>query len=131
MRDDRGVVRVIPRRDAEPLTGSWYFYGHRDDVAKLYPVPGEPVREAAGDDDAMTPPTRKTGRPLKHDWHSIDGEIAARCIDPKPKRLDIPASERDLAKGMLQWCSDTYEREPAMSEMREAVKRVCARLRQR
>jgi hypothetical protein len=74
-------------------------------------------------------PQRRRGPVTTHDWCSIWGEIACRCIDPKSQRLRIPKSERKLARDMLTWCQTTYGQEPAESEMREAVKGVCAALR--
>ena len=80
--------------------------------------------------DSYSVPQRRRGPPTTHDWHSIDAEIASRCINPETKRLAVPNSERKLAEAMLQWCTDTFDREPALSEMRDAVRRICARLRQ-
>lgn len=80
--------------------------------------------------DLYSVPRRRRGPPTTHDWHSIDAEIASRCIDPETKRLAVPKSENKLAEAMLQWCTNTFDREPSLSEMRVAVQHVCARLRQ-
>ena len=74
-------------------------------------------------------PRRKPGPPTKHNWHGIAGEIARRCIDPKTKLLRIPDNESKLASEVLQWCGTKFGREPAESEMREAVRHICAALR--
>jgi len=69
------------------------------------------------------------GRPPEHNWRTICGEIARHCHDPKTGRVRVPESERKLARDMLQWCLDEYNKEPADSEMRDAVSKVCAALR--
>jgi len=69
------------------------------------------------------------GRPPKHKWRDIYAEIARRCIDPQTGRLQIPESERKLAQDMLDWCGIKYGKEPAESEMRDAVNTLCAALR--
>jgi hypothetical protein len=68
-------------------------------------------------------PRRRPGPVTTHDWIAIAAEIAFRCC------VRVPKSERKLADAMLQWCEDTYDKSPAESEMREAVKQVCARFR--
>ena len=74
-------------------------------------------------------PRRPAGRLPEHEWRAIDGEVARRCIDPETGRVRIPKSERKLAGAMLDWCLDKYGKEPAESDMRAAVKTVCAALR--
>jgi hypothetical protein len=68
-------------------------------------------------------PRRRPGPVTTHDWIAITAEIAFRC------RAEVPKNEREFAKAVLQWCEDTYDKSPAESEMREAVKQVCARFR--
>ncbi len=55
----------------------------------------------------------------------IDGEIARRCLD-KNNRLDIPKNESKLAADVLQWLTNKKLAEPAHSELRNAVRVVCA-----
>jgi hypothetical protein len=76
--------------------------------------------------DPAKPPARRRGRPMAHDWFSICGEIARRCINPNTLRLVVPKSDRALTRRMLQWCGDNA---PAENEMREAVRRVLGALR--
>jgi hypothetical protein len=111
-------VRVEPYEDGD-------FYVRAVDLEKHYPLAGT----SAPSSDETRPPERRRGPVLKHEWHAIDGEIARRCIDPKTRLLKIPKSERKLSKAMLDWCQEKYKKEPAESEMREAVKAVCAALR--
>jgi hypothetical protein len=130
-----------------PLNG--YCFVRRVHQDKLYPIAATPTMTAAPQSDdirppegaatsTMTaphpsddtrPPERGRGRILKYDWLAIAGEIARRCIDPKTRLLKIPKSERRLAKAMLEWCQEKHQKEPAHSQMREAVKIVCAALR--
>jgi hypothetical protein len=80
-------------------------------------------------------PSKESNRTLrrretKHPWFEICAEIARRCIDPKTQRVEVPTNEAELLEAILQWCSDTLEHgEPARSEVREAVKIICAALR--
>jgi hypothetical protein len=75
-----------------------------------------------------TDPPRRRGRKAKWDWPTICGEIARRCHN-KSGHLEVPENERELARDMLEWCREEYDAEPAESEIRDAVKAVCARLR--
>jgi hypothetical protein len=67
--------------------------------------------------------------PRKYDWLAIAGEIARRCHD-KSGHLSVPDKESDLLNDMLRWCSDHLGKEPSLTEMKEAVRRICAALRQ-
>jgi hypothetical protein len=101
----------------------WHFFVCRAELDKLYPVT---TVATPGD---MRPPPRRRGPALTHDWFGICGEIARRCIDSKSGRVRVPKNESALARDMLTWCQDQGWDEPAESEMREAVRRVCAALR--
>ena len=96
-------------------------------------APATPQPESAPEPEPkpadMRPPQRRRGPPTTHDWHSIDGEIARRCIDPKTGRVQVPKSESKLANEVLGWLAENEQGQPSVSEMREAVKRVCAALR--
>jgi hypothetical protein len=41
----------------------------------------------------------------------------------------VPKNESKLVEAILQWCVDTDRPQPAVSEVREAVRIICARLR--
>jgi len=66
---------------------------------------------------------------MTHDWFGICAEIARRCIDPRSSRVKVPKRENKLAEEVCKWCEEQGWEQPAVSEMREAVKRVCAALR--
>jgi hypothetical protein len=113
-------VRCRPKSDVT-ITDSWHFFVRRSDFDALFPrtVPAQAV-----------PGRRKLpGPPTKYDWHTIDGEIARRCIDPKTKKLNVPKRQSKLVDDVLAWCDQELNKAPAVSEMQEAVSRVCARLR--
>jgi hypothetical protein len=116
-----GAVRVVPVEGCR-VSGYWHFFVLRSDLDRLFPVTAKA--------DETKPPRRRPGPVTTHDWHAIDGEIARRCIDPKTRQLQVPKNESKLANAVLEWCQDQFGREPAESEMREAVRRICAALRQ-
>jgi hypothetical protein len=74
-------------------------------------------------------PPRRRGPAATYDWFAICGEIARRCVDPKTGRVRVPENESQLARYVLQWCEDQDLGQPADSEMRKAVRRMCAALR--
>jgi hypothetical protein len=102
------------------------FFVRTADLNKHYPV-GAAAQPARQSD---LPPPRRRGPVVTHDWFSICGEIASRCVDPATGRVRLPKSENKLAEAVLDWLADSGQNSPAVSEMREAVKRVCARLRE-
>src|SRR5262249_45417705 len=114
---ERESGRVGYRFEVKPPFAVGHCFVRRADLAKWYPGPATRTRPAARQSDETKPPERRRGPILKHEWHAIDGEIARRCINPKTRLLEIPKSERKLAKDILDWCQKKYEKEPAESEM--------------
>jgi hypothetical protein len=119
-----------------PEEGVWvepYVDGYirvwRVDLDKWYRLAAAPTVTAAPQLDETRPPERRRGPVTTHDWHSIDGEIARRCIDPKTSRVAVPKKENALVAEMRTWCKAKGWAVPAISEMSEAVRRVCAPLR--
>jgi hypothetical protein len=127
-----GAVYVDGHIEGQPLAGgAWAFFVRTTDLDKHYPPAvrrPDPVQPPPQPDLAQPPPRRR-GPATTHDWFRICGEIAHRCVDPKTGRVRVPKSERKLATAVLQWLSDRDIGQPAESEMREAVKQVCAALR--
>jgi hypothetical protein len=109
-----------------PVNG--YCFVPRVDVEK-HPIAATPTMTAPHQSDETRPPERRRGPVTTHDWHSIDGEIARRCIDPKTGRVAVPKKENALVTEMRTWCKEQGWAVPAISEMSEAVRRVCAALR--
>jgi hypothetical protein len=96
-------------------------------VRVLWPVSKVSTETIAS---VKSPARRRSGPVLKHDWHAINGEIARRCHD-KSRRISVPENESKLAADVLQWCEDMGRPQPADSAMRDAVKAICAALRQK
>jgi hypothetical protein len=129
--DGKGRIKVFNPSDWGQPHGNGHCFVRRVELDKRYPIAATPTMMATHESDDTRPPERRRGPVLKHDWLAICGEIARRCINPKTRVLEVPKSERKLAADMLYWCQEKYgdEKEPAHSEMREAVKAICAALR--
>jgi hypothetical protein len=107
---------------------AWHFFVRRRELDKRYPD----AANATSSDrpaDSMAPPPRRRGPVLTHDWFSICGEIARRCIDPKTGRVQVAEKENALAEDVRSWLEGYGKAKPAPSEVREAVKRICAVLK--
>jgi hypothetical protein len=128
-------VLVEGNVEGQPLESSpaWAFFARTVDLDKRYRVvsaAGPPDVAQSPPPDFVQPPPRRPGPPPKLDqWFPICGEVARRCIDPKAGRVRVPKNESALARDVLQWCEDQDLGQPADSDMREAVRRVCAALR--
>ena len=105
------------------------LFVQRVDLDKRYPIAATQTMTAAHQPDETRPPERRRGAIWKHDWHTIAGEIARRCIDPKTGRVAVPKKENALVDEMRTWCKEKGWAVPVISEMSEAVRRVCAALR--
>lgn len=118
----------LSSRTLNPFPENAALYVWAPDLEKIWP---ERAVEAGRQVDVANtrPPQRRRGPATTHDYHAICGEIARRCIDPTTGRVRMPKSELKLAEHVLLWCQNEYGKEPAESEVREAVKRVCAALR--
>jgi hypothetical protein len=106
-----------------------HLFVRRADLDRLYPIHATPTMRAATQSDDSRLPERRRGPMTTHNWHSIDGEIARRCIDPKTGRVAVPKKENALVAEMRTWCKEQGWAVPAISEMSEAVRRICAALR--
>jgi hypothetical protein len=106
------------------------FFVWRPKFEKIWPgvAASAPARSSPAGIEA--PPPRPRGSPRTHDWFSICGEIARRCVNPANGRVVVPEKENALVNEMLVWLDDQNLARPAASEMAEAVRRVCAPLRE-
>lgn len=126
------IAVASPYRRGQPLPApqppQWHaIFARHADVAQLYGKP--PAAQVANDERrAADPPLRRRGPPTRHDWLAIHAEIARRCINPKTLRVDLPDRQSILIDAMLEWCRDKHDKEPARSELAEAVRRICAAL---
>jgi len=133
----RGPAPVFGPADAAPL-GAWVyidaadaaFFVRRPEFEKIWPAlaASAPARSSPAGIEA--PPPRRRGALWTHDWFSICGEIARRCLNPANGRVVVPEKENALVNKMLYWLDDQNLARPAASEMAEAVRRVCAPLRE-
>jgi hypothetical protein len=77
----------------------WHFFVRRRELDKRYPAAANamPSERPA---DSMAPPPRRRGPVVTHDWFSICGEIARRCIDPKTGRVRVPKKGSSIVGDM-------------------------------
>ena len=128
---------VFGPADAAPL-GAWVYFDAADAAffvwrptfEKIWPAlaASAPARSSPAGIEA--PPPRRRGPATTHDWMSICGEIAARCINPRDGRLVVPVKDSAIVASMRIWFLDKNLAVPATTEMSEAVRRVCAPLRE-
>jgi hypothetical protein len=127
---ERGGARVGYQFEVKPpFAAGLHCFVRLADLDKLYPRPATLTMPAPRQSDETQPPERRRGPVNTHDWHSIDGEIARRCIDPDTGRVQVPKKENALVAEMRTWCGERGWAAPAVSEMSEAVRRICAALR--
>jgi hypothetical protein len=125
--DHRTLPMLRPRAREYVLAGQWDVFYWGPDVEKRWPsVTPEPNERPV---DPIGPPLRRRGPLNTHDWHTIDGEIALRCIDPKTGRVCVPKKGSALVADMRKWCEEQGWSVPGRGPMSEAVRRVCAVMR--
>jgi len=118
-----GLCIVRPKQGVSQAVQAVGLYGWKPDFDKA--VPGlAPASDSPT--DAMQPPLQRRGPVLTHDWFSICGEIARRCIDPKTGHVQVPKKGSSFVADMRNWCVAQGWAAPARSEMSEAVRRICA-----
>jgi len=106
------------------------FFVWKPKFEKIWPAlaASAPARSSPAGIEA--PPPRRRGPATTHDWMSICGEIAARCINPRDGRLVVPVKDSAIVASMRIRFLDKNLAVPATTEMSEAVRRVCAPLRE-
>src|SRR5262249_34638403 len=106
------------------------FFVWKPKFEKIWPAlaASAPARSSPAGIEA--PPSRRRGPATTHDWMSICGEIAARCINPRDGRLVVPVKDSAIVASMRIWFLDKNLAVPATTEMSEAVRLVCAPLRE-
>jgi hypothetical protein len=88
------------------------------------PIPTQPTPASPAEPPLLQ---RKRGPANTHDWHTINGKIMRHLLDADG-RLAVPENESLITKAILQEYADS-DRDISESEVREAVRRVCAELR--
>jgi hypothetical protein len=95
-----------------------------------YRLPTKDLEALVNIKPTTKPPPRRSGPANTHDWMAICAEIAARCIDHKSRRLTLPKDEAKFRDDLLEWCGTALGKEPSLSETREAIRRMLARLKE-
>jgi hypothetical protein len=75
---------------------------------------------AASVSDAPGTIKPKGGRPTEYDWDAFAIEIIRIANHPD----GLPDKQSELIKRLLQWCEDTWDREPAESGVKARVSRI-------
>src|SRR5262249_50883579 len=94
---------LAPSADFTPPVVRGHFFVLRANLNKHYPTAAATAATTTATTPTATPtddppPRRRRGPPPNvQRWWSICGEIAARCINPKTLRLEIPKSDAKLA----------------------------------
>jgi hypothetical protein len=145
--DEAPYLRVLDRRP--PIAGQCTeFFGLARDIEgwesrqpMLVTPPSAPSKEPApislpvpGKELSNTP-RQKPGPPTVHNWFAIWSEILRRCINPQtglialPKSRGKPKSELSIAEDVAVWYEDKYKRSVGVTDVRAAVKDICAVLK--
>ena len=129
----RGQIgrRIEIRANPEIFGHSLDWYISRASFEKRYSLLKEtnptPAPSTVPAQASLGLPPRKRGPANTHDWHTVDGKIMRRLFDADG-RLVIPENESLVVKAILQDYADS-DRDISETEVREAVRRVCAELR--
>jgi hypothetical protein len=77
---------------------------------------GEPIDEQDPPPVEKSRPPPKRGRRQKYDWESFDRQVIIIA------HYDgLPKTQAELEKKILQWCENTWERQPGVSTVRERL----------
>jgi len=107
---------------------SLHVFVRRAELDQHYPRSLDEPPVAAAAIEAQ-PPHRR-GRGWTHEWHLIDGQIAALCINPATNRLRVPDKDSAIVADVRKWLLDNNKAVPSDSQLFEAVSQVCAPLRE-
>jgi hypothetical protein len=113
---------VCCRDDSWEFKGSVHFFVRADVFERLCPTtaaPPVPSNEPSG-----APRRQRPGPPTTHDWFAIWSEILRRCL------IALPKSENKLAEAVAVWYEEKYKRSVSVTEVRAAVKGICAALKE-
>ena len=123
-------LQILPKGLADEFRLRVAFFVWQPEFEKICPALAASAQARSSPAGIEAPPSRRRGPATTHDWMSICGEIAARCINPRDGRLVVPVKDSAIVASMRIWFLDKNLAVPATSEMSEAVRRVCAPLRE-
>ena len=87
----------------------------------LLPQKVEHVDEGSDDGAAPSEKTRsRGGRPPEYDWNAFVIEIVRIANTPD----GLPEKQSELIKGMLQWCENTWGKQPSDSMAKEKISTI-------
>jgi hypothetical protein len=106
-------VRMIRPVSNVVVSVRGYFFVRRQELDKLYPVPGSSM--SSRDDDEPLPSRAPRGPKPEHDWRrEVGREIA---------RIALAGEREPSAPEMLEWCIERWDGwEPDESHMRKLLK---------
>lgn len=117
--DDADFTRLHCR---DPVPSDWvgYFFVRADVFERLTTS----ASASAPSKDLRSAPLRqRPGPPTTHHWFAIWSEILRHCL------IGLPKSENKLAEKVAVWYELKYGRSVSVTEVRAAVKAICATLK--
>jgi hypothetical protein len=103
------------------IAGDGYIFVRADVFERLNTSASVP---APSNEPSSAPRRQRPGPPTTHDWFAIWSEILRRCL------IALPKSENKLAEAVAVWYEDKYKRSVSVTEVRAAVKGICAALKE-
>jgi hypothetical protein len=79
-------------------------------------IGGEELPES----ESALPAKSKGGRPRKYDWDALTIEIIRIANSPD----GLPESQAELIEQLLQWCENTWGKQPAESSVKSRVSKI-------
>jgi len=103
------------------IDGDGYIFVRADVFERLNTSVSAP---APNKEPSSAPRRQRPGPPTTHDWFAIWSEILRRCL------IALPKSENKLAEAVAVWYEEKYKRSVSVTEVRAAVKGICAALKE-
>ena len=70
--------------------------------------------------DAELPAKSKGGRPREYDWDALTVEIIRIANSPD----GLPETQAELIEHLMQWCENTWRKQPAESSVKSRVSKI-------
>ena len=117
--DDADFSRVRFRHPS--FDGVGYIFVRADVFERLNTSAPAP---APRKESSSVPRRQRPGPPTTHNWFANWSEILRRCL------IALPKSENKLAEAVAVWYEGKYKRSVSVTEVRAAVKGICAALKE-